>query len=323
LWSYLKEKRVHDVFVHEQALCESDEVGPGTRIAAFARVLSGAQVGADCHIRDGALIEDGVVLADRVTVKSGARLSKGVRLEDDVVVGANATFTSDLSRDRRSTDRQSKAVVRKGASIGANATILGGVEIGIGAIVGAGAVVTRSVPPNAIVSGNPADIHGYTGESWHDPSPPGAAISELGTVELSVPGVCLQRFAEFSDLRGSLTAGEIPEDIPFAPRRWFIVYDVPNREVRGEHAHRVCHQFLICVSGSISVAVDDGKRRDEVTLDTPTLGLRIPPLVWASQFRYDPSSVLLVLASHPYDPADYIRDYDVFLTAVNGDKQQA
>ena len=314
---------MRDVFVHEQGLCESQEIGPGTRISAFARVFEGAQIGTACQIGDGAIIEDDVVLGDRVTVESGARVSQGVKLEDDVTVGANATFTSDLSRDRRPPDGRPNTVVRTGASIGANATVFGGVEVGLGATVGAGSVVTRSVPPNAIASGNPADIHGYTEESQRDTRVPRSIIDEPGTVQLAARGVCLQRFAEFADLRGSLTAGEIPKDIPFTPRRWFLVYDVPNREVRGEHAHHVCHQFLICVSNSISVAVDDGKRRDEVTLDSPTLGLHIPPLVWASQFRYDPGSVLLVLASHPYDSTDYIRDYDAFLATVSSDDKQA
>lgn len=314
---------MRDVFVHEQGMCESQEIGADTHISAFARVLAGARLGAACQIGEGAIVEDDVVLGDRVTVKSGARISRGVKLEDDVTVGANATFTNDLSRDRRAPDGRPNTTVRTGASIGANATILGGVEIGIGATVGAGSVVTRSVPPNAIVSGNPADIHGYTEESLRDTQTPTTTINEPGTVELAARGVCLQRFAEFADLRGSLTAGEIPKDIPFTPRRWFLVYDVPNREVRGEHAHRVCHQFLICVSGCINVAVDDGMQRDEVTLDAVTLGLYIPPLVWASQFRYEPGSVLLVLASHPYDSADYIRDYDVFLTTVNADGKRS
>ena len=106
------------------------------------------------------------------------------------------------------------------------------------------------------------------------------------------------------------------ECVPFVPRRWFLVYDVPSREVRGEHAHRVCHQFLVCVAGSVAVAVDDGEHRSEVLLDAPTLGIYIPPRVWASEFRYDPDSVLLVLASHEYDASDYIREYDVFLSEV-------
>ena len=261
---------MHDVFVHERALCESDEIGARTRILAFSHVLPSARIGADCDIGDGVVVQDGVV-------------------------------------------------VHAGASIGANATIVAGVEIGRGATVGPGAVVTRSVPANAIVVGNPAHITGYTSTQM-----PGTELQvqspsshEPGVAKLEVRGVSLQRFAEFSDLRGSLTAGELPSDnIPFVPKRWFLVYDVPSREVRGEHAHRLCHQFLVCVSGSMTVAVDDGERREEITLDNRTLGLHIPPLVWASQFRYNTDSVLLVLASHPYEASDYIRDYEVFLASV-------
>ena len=135
---------------------------------------------------------------------------------------------------------------------------------------------------------------------------------------LAVDGVHLQRFSAFSDLRGRLTAGEMPtEAIPFEPKRWFLVYDVPSREVRGEHAHRVCHQFLISVHGRVNVAVDDGKQRAEAVLDDPTAGIYIPPLIRGSQFRYDEDAVLLVLASHSYDPDDYIRDYDTFLREVS------
>ena len=117
-----------------------------------------------------------------------------------------------------------------------------------------------------------------------------------------------------------LTAGEFPaEAIPFTPKRWFLVYDVPSREIRGEHAHRVCHQFLLCVSGRVTVSVDDGRNRGEVLLDDPTLGIYIPPLVWGSQYRYDADAALLVLASHPYDPDDYIREYDQFLLETGHD----
>jgi acetyltransferase-like isoleucine patch superfamily enzyme/dTDP-4-dehydrorhamnose 3,5-epimerase-like enzyme len=309
-----------EVFVHERGLCESDEVGPRTRIWAFAHVLAGARVGADCNVCDGVFIEDGVVVGDRVTIKCGVQLWKGVQLEDDVFVGPNATFTNDpMPRSRQWIADHPRTVVRTGASIGANATILPGLEIGQGAMVGAGAVVTRSVPPHAVVTGNPARIKGYVqtpGPATSDSAPP---TSESGRTELAVRGVHVQRFAEFSDLRGSLTAGELPgESVPFVPRRWFLVYDVPSREVRGEHAHRVCHQFLVCVAGRVSVAVDDGEHRGEVLLDEPTLGVYIPPLVWGSQFRYDADSVLLVLASHPYDASDYIREYDSFLREVAG-----
>jgi UDP-2-acetamido-3-amino-2,3-dideoxy-glucuronate N-acetyltransferase len=309
---------MREVFIHDRALCESDKVGSRTRIWAFAHVLPGALIGKDCNICDGVFIEGGVVVGDRVTVKCGVQLWNGVILNDDVFIGPNATFTNDrFPRSRQWLEEHPRTVVHAGASIGANATILPGLEIGRGAMVGAGAVVTRSVPPHAIVTGNPARIHAYV--QTPGPIPPTSIESKAksGKTELSVPGVHIVRFSEFADLRGRLTVGELPDDgIPFIPKRWFMVYDVPSREVRGEHAHRICHQFLICVSGQVSVAVDDGLHRGEVLLDAPTLGIYVPPLVWASQFRYDADAVLLVLASHAYDPDDYIREYDSFLAEV-------
>jgi len=91
------------------------------------------------------------------------------------------------------------------------------------------------------------------------------------------------------------------------------VYEVPSQYVRGEHAHRVCHQFLIAAHGSIMVVVDNGHHRAEVELSNPSQGLHVPPMIWATQYRYSPGSVLLVLASENYDEADYIRNYEVFL----------
>lgn len=313
-----------DVFVHEQGLCETEDIGAGTRIWAFAHVLPGAHIGADCNICDGVFVEGGATIGDRVTVKCGVQLWDGIELEDDVFIGPNATFTNDpLPRSRQWLDKYPRTVVRAGASVGANATILPGIEIGPGAMVGAGAVVTRSVPPHAVVTGNPARIHGYAGSASPEEALPTASTEEPGRRPVGVKGVHLQRFPEFSDLRGKLTAGEWSDDgIPFAPQRWFFVYDVPSREVRGEHAHRVCHQFLICVSGKVNVAVDDGEHRSEVLLDSPTLGIYVPPLVWASQYRYDESAVLLVFASHPYDASDYIRQYDAFLTEAKSRESQ-
>lgn len=309
---------MRDVFVHEQGICETEDVGAGTRIWAFAHLLPGARVGADCNICDGVFIEGGAAVGDRVTIKSGVQLWDGVELEDDVFVGPNATFTNDpFPRSQAWLEEYPRTVVRNGASIGANATILPGIEVGRGAMVGAGAVVTRPVPPNAIVSGNPARIHGYAETGSSIGSDAVRVSSTPGREELGVGGVHVERFAEFSDLRGRLAAGDLPSDgIPFAPQRWFLVYDVPSREVRGEHAHRECHQFLICVSGQVNVAVDDGERRSEVLLDEPTVGIYVPPRVWASQYRYDGAAVLLVLASHPYDSNDYIREYEDFLREV-------
>lgn len=308
---------MRDVFVHEQALCETDQVGPGTRIWAYAHLLEGATVGADCNLCDGVFVEGNAIVGDRVTIKCGVQLWDGVVLEDDVFVGPNATFTNDsFPRSRQWLDEHPRTVVRQGASIGANATILPGLEVGPGAMVGAGAVVTRNVPANAVVAGNPAQIRGYVGSNGVERAPTEAPPPEPGVMPLGVRGVHLRRFEGYSDLRGHLAVGEMPNDgIPFEPKRWFVVYDVPGREVRGEHAHRSCHQLLICVHGQVKVAVDDGESRAEVDLDDPTLGIYVPPLVWASQFGYEPGSVLLVLASDPYDPDDYIRDYQGFLEA--------
>jgi dTDP-4-dehydrorhamnose 3,5-epimerase-like enzyme len=118
------------------------------------------------------------------------------------------------------------------------------------------------------------------------------------------------------DLRGNLTVGEFARDIPFVPERYFMVFGVPNREVRGEHAHRECHQFLICVRGSCSVVADDGERRVEVLLDAPEKGLYLPPMTWGIQYKYTSEAVLLVFASHYYNAADYIRDYAQYLKSV-------
>lgn len=151
---------------HPQALVESEQIGAGTRIWAFAHVLPGARIGADCNICDHVFIENEVVLGDRVTVKNGVQIWDGVTLEDDVFVGPNATFTNDpWPRSRRRPEAWPKLRVCRGASIGANATLLPGVTIGEEAMVGAGAVVTESVPPRAVVVGNPARVVRYTTDS--------------------------------------------------------------------------------------------------------------------------------------------------------------
>src|SRR5690348_13181860 len=127
-----------------------------------------------------------------------------------------------------------------------------------------------------------------------------------------VRGVVFQTLPCFDDQRGALTVAEIRQHIPFVIERLFLVYDVPGSDVRGEHAHHKLHQFLICARGSCTVLVDDGENRQEYLLDAPNLGLYLPPMIWSVQHRHSGDAVLIVAASAPYDPADYIRDYNTF-----------
>ena len=310
-------------FVHERAICETRHVGERTRIWAFAHILPNARIGADCNICDGVFIENEVVVGDRVTIKSGVQLWDGVTIEDDVFLGPNATFTNDLfPRSKSYPEAYLRTVVRRAASIGANATILPGIEVGTSAIIGAGAVVTRSVPPYAKAIGNPARIVGYV---MADPEggarAPTPRLHDDATVQihdLGVGGAKAFYFPWFKDMRGDLTVAEIERDLPFAPKRIFMVFDVPSRDVRGEHAHRRCHQFLMCPHGSCTVVVDDCVTRREVVLDHPTRGVYLPPMVWATQYKYSEGALLLVLASDLYDPNDYIRDYAEFRTLKLG-----
>jgi len=299
-----------DYFKHELAVVETQAVGHGTRIWAFAHILPGATIGADCNICDHTFIENDVIIGDRVTVKCGVQVWDGVRLEDDVFVGPNATFTNDkLPRSGVHNKHLPVTTVKAGASIGANSTIIPGITIGAHALVGAGAVVTRDIPPWAIVTGNPARITGYVGATAAPSAQPAPVPSRLGIHPSRVRGVTVYRLPLIPDLRGFLTASE---NLPFEIKRFFLVFDVPSREVRGEHAHRECHQFLLCTHGECRVIADDGHEREEIVLDSPSIGVHIPPMIWATQYRYSADAVLLVLASDVYKPEDYIRDYAEF-----------
>jgi UDP-2-acetamido-3-amino-2,3-dideoxy-glucuronate N-acetyltransferase len=129
-----------------------------------------------------------------------------------------------------------------------------------------------------------------------------------------VEGVVLHQLPVVEERRGMLSYVEVARHVPFSVQRYFLVYRVPGGEVRGEHAHRTQHQFLVCVHGRCSVTVDDGHNRHEVKLDAPHIGLHISPMVWASQHHYSRDAVLLVLASDEYDPADYIQAYAEFVS---------
>jgi acetyltransferase-like isoleucine patch superfamily enzyme/dTDP-4-dehydrorhamnose 3,5-epimerase-like enzyme len=298
-------------FQHQTALVESPHIGEGTRVWAFAHILAGARVGRDCNLCDHTFLENDVVLGDRVTVKCGVQLWDGIRVEDDVFIGPNATFTNDpLPRSKQFLVKYPRTTLKRGCSIGANATVLPGVTIGDGAMVGAGAVVTHNVPPHAKVMGNPARIVGYMDTVREAP----AELVQPGTAPTPLGEATIHHLPQVTDLRGSLIFGEALRHIPFEVKRYFLVYGVESEQIRGEHAHRRLHQFLVCVAGRCHLVTDDGSSRHEVVLDSPAKGVHIPPMVWATQYKFTRDAVLLVLASEYYDASEYIRDYYEYLS---------
>jgi acetyltransferase-like isoleucine patch superfamily enzyme len=147
------------MFIHPSSDVQSKQIGEGTRIWQYVVVLPGAVIGREGNICSHCFIENKVVVGDRVTVKCGVQLWDGVTLEDDVFVGPNVTFTNDQQpRSRNGAAQLLPTLVKKGASIGANATILPGLIIGEGSMIGAGAVVTKDVPPRTLVVGSPARV---------------------------------------------------------------------------------------------------------------------------------------------------------------------
>lgn len=133
-----------------------------------------------------------------------------------------------------------------------------------------------------------------------------------GAADLGVGGAALVRMHSVYEARGHLTVGEIGKGMPFVPRRFFVISDVPDESIRGEHAHRELHQLLVCLAGSVVAEVNDGAVSRSVLLDVPHVGLHIPPMVWGVQHHYTRDAVLMVLASAEYDAADYIRDFAQF-----------
>jgi hypothetical protein len=239
----------------------------------------------DCIIPDGARIESGVSLGQRV-----------------ILAGDNI-------------------VIRENARLDTACLIAEGVTIGQGAWIRAGSVVLRSIPPNAIAEGNPAQVVGYVDRATHDERPDPRlidvqsfnALARPTRIPLEVGDSALYLMRRVNDSRGSLTVGEVPTEVPFSPARYFAVFGVPSVELRGEHAHKQCQQFLVCLHGSCRVLLDDGVRRCEVMLDRPDMGVFMPEMIWGTQYRYSPDATLLVFASRPYEADDYLRTYDEFL----------
>ena len=243
-----------------------------------------------------------------VKLEEGSYIESGVYVGENVFVGAHSVVLGEVGTI-------SVTRVMEGAIIGANSTILPGICIGKNARVEPGTVVNSSVPPYAIVKGNPAYISGYR-EAYIDSSAT-RNVSANGSIApgvqaTRVDGVTLHQFRMVPDMRGSLSVGEFEREVPFIPKRYFLVFDVPSEETRGEHAHIHCEQFLVVVKGSVSVVADNGVTREEFVLDRPDMGLYLPSMIWGIQYRYSEDAVLLVFASDYYDNSDYIREYSEF-----------
>lgn len=270
--------------IDSSARCESD-IDTSVDVGPFSWVGSGVGLGQGTVVGSHVTIGHEVVVGDEARIGDGARIGRGATLSERVRVGRNAVVDE-------------------------------GVHLGLRCEVSAGTHVTSTVPPKALVSGTPARIVGYVDSPARGTAPTDDELAD-GPVSIAA-GCVLWPLPRFSDLRGSLVAVEYEQDLPFRPERSFFVFDVPNEEVRGEHAHRWCSQLLVAVHGGLSVVVDDGNVSSEVRLDRPDRGLLIPPLVWGVQYRFTRDAVLGVFASHAYDPADYIRDYEEFVGFVPG-----
>jgi UDP-2-acetamido-3-amino-2,3-dideoxy-glucuronate N-acetyltransferase len=268
----------------------------GANVASTATLGCFVQVCSDASIENDAIVEGLVIVPSNVHIDAYARIGCGV------------CFVTPTTKAK-------PTVIGKGATIGAHAIIQAGVSIGEGAVIAPGTVVQRSIPSMAIVEGSPARIVGYVGANL-DAVISGGPLNDESIKDSSVHGVRLHRMPRVVDIRGNLTVGEFDRNIPFQPKRYFIVFDVPSMETRGEHAHRECHQFLICVRGSCAVVADDGVHRQEFLLDRPDVGIHLPPMVWGIQYKYSADAVLLVYASHYYDNLDYIRNYAEFRQLV-------
>lgn len=255
-----------------------------------------AQIGKRIKLGEWVCIGPRAIIGNDVVIGSLCIIPEDAILEDWVQLGDSVVLV---------TDRNQSVKIGFRAMIGANATILP-VTIGAYAMVGAGAVVTKNVPPYAIVVGNPARIVGYVGAEL-------TGKHETNQKASRPESKLLYSIPSFSDIRGDLSVLEFQKLLPFPIKRIFYTYGVDSTEVRGEHAHKTCEQFLIAIHGSLHVIVDDGEKREEYLLDTPTRGLHLPSGCWGIQYKHSPDCVLLVLASEEYDKNDYIRDYNEFL----------
>lgn len=151
-----------NIFIHNLADVQTQMIGEYTKIWQFTVILENARIGKNCNINANVFIENDVIIGDNVTVKSGVQIWDGITLEDNVFIGPNVTFTNDfLPRSKKRPNYFLKTIIQNNASIGANSTIIGGITIGESSMIGAGSVVTKDVPNNALVFGNPAKFKAW------------------------------------------------------------------------------------------------------------------------------------------------------------------
>lgn len=279
----------------------------------------GADVSPTASLGDYVVVYPGAFIAGNSAVLGFTQIWRGVRLNSGASLGPGITLEQPVF------GRDGGIVFGSDCRVGAGAIIYQGVTIGEGAVIKPGSVVEQNVPPYAIVSGAPARVVGYVenlqvqqARPWHLQAtfPDAPAVVRLG-----VGDVTLHRLKKVCDPRGDLSVGEFPTNVPFEPKRYFLVFNVPSEKTRGEHAHHECHQFLICVKGSCAVVVDDGESRCEVLLESPDMGIYLPPMTWGIQYKYSSDAVLLVFTSDYYDANDYIRNYADFVDMAHRKKQ--
>ena len=285
--------------IHPTATVETERIGDGSSIGAYSRVGPEVALGAGCTVGEHVWLSGPMEIGNRVEIAPLAYLEGPLRVEDGARIGPKVCVQG------------AGTALLEGAIIGAQATVWPGITVGKDARVEPGSVVSKNVPARAVVAGNPAQIVGYCGTG---PTPAKAEIAAAGAVTATeVEGVTLHQLPAHEDLRGNLTFGEAGRHVPFPVKRYFLTFDVASQEVRGEHAHRRLHQFLVCVHGRAHIVADNGRRQAEFVLDRPHLGIHIPPMIWSVQYRFSGDAALLGLCSEYYDPEDYIRDYATFL----------
>jgi len=291
--------------VHPAAIVETGADLAGSVVGAYSRVGPEVQIGGACVIGEHSILAGKILLAPGVEIGSQVYLRGPLTIETDVRIAARSCIDASGG---------GAIVLGENASIGANSTLWPGIKVGKRARVEPGSVVTKNVPAMAVVAGNPAQIVRYSGVPNTPPQAQTAVTAEV--TPTAIRGVTLRRLPLHEDLRGSLTFGEAARHVPFAIQRYFLSFAVASEQVRGEHAHRSLHQFLVAAHGRVHIVADDGVNQADFLLDRPDLGIHIPPMIWSVQYRFSPDAVLLALCSEPYDAADYIRDYAEFLALV-------